>query len=95
MYISEGIKSLLSEDKNQTEGGYYVFHWVEAYFYKQSVKMTRTKHDKRYHNRGRIKQYLSSESQDSHHRFVISQEKPNQTNSPNPNHVKELGKRRP
>lgn len=73
MYRSEDIKSLLSEDKNQTEDGYYAFHWVEAYLYKQSVKTTRTKCDKRYHKCGRIKQYLSSESQDSCRRFVISQ----------------------
>lgn len=73
MYRSEDIKSLLSEDKNQTEDGYYAFHWVEAYLYKQSVKTNRTKCDKRYHNCGRIKQYLSSESQDSCRRFVISQ----------------------
>lgn len=75
MCRSEDIKSLLSEEKYQTEGRYYAFHCVEAYLYKQFVKTTGTKYDKRYHNCGRIKQYLSSESQESCHRFVISQKK--------------------
>lgn len=82
MYRSEDIKSLLPEDKNQTEGGYYAFHCVEAYLYKQSVETTITKYDKRYHKHSKLSNIfllnLRTVATDS----LYHRKNPNQTNSP-------------